>query len=138
LPLFASEGDELRAAVAFPRLSPTVDSIAEELVMDPKYPTPDATTTLSIEARDLDTDAREQAAIDAVAPVDPREQAAALAEAVARLFPRATLRSFADGAATFLDPQHLIVASYAEVPRMERRERQADAEREEQNQLFAA
>ena len=95
------------------------------------------TTTLTIEARDLDTDAREQTVIDAVPPLDPGRQRTALAEAVGRLFPRARLRSFSNGAATFLDAQHLIVAAYAELPRANGRAA-TDETGEQQKPLFAA
>lgn len=95
-------------------------------------------TTLTIEARDLDTDAREQTVVDAVPPLDPSRQRAALTEAVGLLFPRARLRSFSDGAASFLDTQHLIVASYAELPRANRREPTDHDDDEQQKQLFAA
>ena len=104
--------------------------------MEAAHPDPAATTTLTIEARDLDTDARERTVLDAVPPADPRRQRVALAEAVQRLFPRARLRSFANGAATFLDAQHLIVASYAQLPRAN--SRRAMAENGDQKPLFAA
>jgi hypothetical protein len=94
-------------------------------------------TTLTIEARDLDTDAREQTVLDAVPPRDPSGQRTALVEAVRSLFPGAKFRSFANGAATFLDAQHLIVASYADVPKAGRRA-SANASDEKQSPLFAA
>jgi hypothetical protein len=97
---------------------------------------PVPTTSLTIEARDLDTDARDQTVIAAVPPVDLSGQRTALIEAVRRVFPHARLRSFSNGAATFLDKQNLIVASYAQLPRGNRR-RSTDAD-EQQNQLFAA
>jgi hypothetical protein len=70
--------------------------------------------TLNIEARDLDTDERVRASREVPAPSDPGEQRAAIRSAVAELYPTARLRSFAAGAATLLDRQHLIVASFAE------------------------
>lgn len=78
-------------------------------------------TTITIEARDLDTDERSRTTIAVVAPQDPGRQRAVLADAVAEPFPGAKLRSYADGAATFLDRQHLIIASYAELPDQGRR-----------------
>lgn len=105
--------------------------------METARPQSDPTTTLTIEARDLDTDARERTVIDAVPPVDLGRQRAALAEAVGRIFPRARLRSFSDGAATFLDAQHLIVASFADLPRSNGRRRTVEAG-EQQKPLFAA
>ena len=94
-------------------------------------------STLTIESRDLDTDAREQSVISVVPPVDPSAQRAAMAEAVERLFPRARLRSFSNGAATFLDTQHLIVACYSELPKANRGETR-DAVERQQKPLFAA
>jgi hypothetical protein len=98
----------------------------------------DVATTLTIEARDLDTDDRRRTTIEAVPPRDPVRQRAALAEAVGRLFPAARLRSFSDGAATFLDSQHLIVASYAGLSATASRQRHGSAATEPQDSLFAA
>jgi hypothetical protein len=96
-----------------------------------------ATTDLTIEARDLDTDARRRTTMHVIPPADPSGQRAALVEAVERLFPAAKLRSFSDGAASFLDAEHLIVASYADVPA--RRKRGAEtSSAAPQDALFAA
>jgi hypothetical protein len=92
-------------------------------------------TTLTIEARDLDTDARQRTTVETTSPAEVSKQREALIAAVAGLFPRAELRSFADGAASFLDPQHLIVASYADVPQPRRRGKVAEAS---QQPLFAS
>lgn len=73
-----------------------------------------ATVTLHIEARDLDTDERVRASRQVPAPHDPGEQRTAIRQVVADLYPTARLRSFASGAATLLDRQHLIVASFAD------------------------
>lgn len=106
--------------------------------MEAAHPQPnDAATALIIEAPDLDTDARRRTMIDAVPPVDPTRQRAALVEAVEHLFPGARLRSFSNGAATFLDPQHLIVASYADLPDSRSQRRKSEPE-ERQEPLFAA
>ena len=104
--------------------------------MEMTSPQPDS-TTLTIEARDLDTDARERTVVEAVAPHNNSAQRAALAEAVAQLFPRARLRSFSKGAATFLDAQHLIVAYYADPPNSNGRRAASDTG-EQQAPLFAA
>jgi hypothetical protein len=80
----------------------------------------DTPTTLTIEARHLDTDARQRTTLEAVAPEDASRQRQALVDAVTSRFPAAKLRSFADGAASFLDRDHLIVASYADLPRRRR------------------
>lgn len=97
----------------------------------------DCRTTINVEARDLDTDARWCTSVETEASGDRSRQRAALIEAVAPLFPGARLRSFSDGAATFLDAQHLVVASFADLPEASRR--LADAEEDErQDSLFAA
>jgi hypothetical protein len=70
-------------------------------------------TTVIIEARDLDTDERDRTTVNIRAPSDSAGRRTSLAGAVAECFPDAQLRSFADGAATFLDRQHLIVACFA-------------------------
>jgi len=93
------------------------------------------TVTLVVEARDLDTDARSRESRSMSAPGTPLEQRRQLADAVAALHPGAKMRSFADGAATFLDRQHLIVAFYAEPsPASPRPKVHQDARQEE---LFA-
>jgi hypothetical protein len=69
---------------------------------------------LIVEARDLDTDARVRRELDVDAPTDQAGQRAQLAAAVARLHPEARIRSFGNGAASFLDSSHLVVAHYAE------------------------
>jgi len=69
---------------------------------------------LIVEARDLDTDARARQELDVDAPADQVGQRAQLATVVARLYPEARMRSFGNGAASFLDSSHLVVAHYAE------------------------
>jgi hypothetical protein len=69
---------------------------------------------LIVEARDLDTDARVRQEVDVDAPVDEAGQRAQLASVVARLHPDARMRSFGNGAASFLDSSHLVVAHYTE------------------------
>jgi hypothetical protein len=71
---------------------------------------------VTIEARHLDTDARSRTVVGAVGSSRPSEQRAELVALVGRVHPRARLRSFADATATFLDSQHLIVASYSRRP----------------------
>jgi hypothetical protein len=95
----------------------------------------DTRTTLTIEARDLDTDARRRTTVEATPPADLAGQREALIVAVTGVFPEAELRSFADGAASFLDSRHLIVASYAEVPRPRR---QTQITQGSQQPLFAS
>ena len=97
----------------------------------------DPVTTLTIEARDLDTDERTRTVLEVAAPADPAQQRAALADAVAQEFPDATLRSFSDGAASFLDSQHLIVAAYADTPPKRGRALKVVAD-DSQDSLFAA
>ena len=71
-----------------------------------------ATTTVIVESRHLDTDARVREEHEVAAPVDLVQERALLLGLVRDLHPRATHRSYADGAATFLDRDHLIVAFY--------------------------
>jgi hypothetical protein len=71
---------------------------------------------LIVEARDLDTDARARQEVDVDAPADEAGQRAQLASVVARLHPEARMRSFGNGAASFLDSSHLVVAHYTEAP----------------------
>jgi hypothetical protein len=67
-----------------------------------------------VEARDLDTDARVRRELDVDAPTDQAGQRARLAAAVARLHPEARMRSFGNGAASFLDSSQLVVAHYSD------------------------
>jgi hypothetical protein len=69
---------------------------------------------LIVEARDLDMDPRARQEVDVDAPADEAGQSAQLASVVARLHPEARMRSFGNGAASFLDSSHLVVAHYAE------------------------
>lgn len=92
-------------------------------------------THVTIKARDLDTDAKDVATVDVAPPFEPSEQRAQLTRLVEERHPGARLRSFADGAATFLSREHLIVASYSKPPS---RPRAAKAvETSEQERLFA-
>jgi hypothetical protein len=65
-----------------------------------------------VESRHLDTDARVRDVYEVTVPADSGQQKSRLLELVKDLHPRATHRSYADGAATFLDSDHLIVAFY--------------------------
>lgn len=65
-----------------------------------------------VEARDLDTDARTRQVIEAHRPSGAAGRRTQLQSIVAELHPDAKIRSFADGVASFLAPQHLIVARY--------------------------
>lgn len=67
-----------------------------------------------VEARDLDTDERSRESVAVDPPADSSAQRSQLSEVATRLHPSARMRSFANGAATFLDRQHLIVAFYAD------------------------
>jgi hypothetical protein len=68
--------------------------------------------TVVIEERHLDTDERRREERTVPSPHDPTEERTRLVQLVAELHPEATHRSYADGAATFLAPHHLIVAYY--------------------------
>lgn len=94
-------------------------------------------TTVIIEARDLDTDERGRTTFKVSVPSDPSEQRTTLAGAVAECFPDAQLRSFADGAATFLARQHLIVACFAK-PDSQAGRREQQRSSAPQEALFAA
>lgn len=72
------------------------------------------TTTVIVESRDLDTDAREREAFEVPPPAGPDQQRMQLMRLVATTHPSAKPRTFADGAATFLDRQHLVVAFYVD------------------------
>ena len=95
--------------------------------------------TLCVESRDLDTDARSVAELEVEMPADRASQRAQFEQAVAPLHPAARLRSFGNGAASFLDSQSLIVAYYRGSGR-ERAEDRATprAVETEQQALFAA
>jgi hypothetical protein len=67
---------------------------------------------LIVEARDLDTDDRIVATLEVEMAADDAGQRAQLARAVAALHPDAQMRSFGEGAASFLGSQHLVVAHY--------------------------
>ncbi len=67
-----------------------------------------------VEARDLDTDDRDRRELTVEVPREPASQREQLAGIVAEIHPAAKLRSFADGAATFLGPSHLVVAHYGD------------------------
>lgn len=99
--------------------------------------TPDPTTQVTIEARDLDTDERLREVVEVPAPREPYRQRAQLSTLVAERHPSARLRSFAGGAATFLGPQHLIVAAYVALPAASRSRGLDQAAAPDQQPLFA-
>lgn len=70
-------------------------------------------TVLVVEARDLDTDERSRATVAVDRPRRSADERMQLDAVTTRLHPQARMRSFANGAASFLDRQHLIVAFYA-------------------------
>lgn len=74
-------------------------------------------TQVTIKSRDLDTDAKEIATVEVEVELsrDPVAQRAQLTRLVEQRHPGARPRSFAEGAATFLTREHLIVASYAKL-----------------------
>lgn len=99
----------------------------------------DSQDTLIVESRDLDTDARSVAALEVEMPLDDASQRAQFEQAVAPLHPSARLRSFGNGAASFLDSHSLIVAYYRrsdEVPSGDRGARRPA--QVHQQELFAA
>ena len=68
--------------------------------------------TVIVESRHLDTDFRVRDEYQVPTPDDLSQEKAHLLDLVRGLHPRAAHRSYADGAATFLDQDHLIVAFY--------------------------
>ncbi|MGI8659579.1 MAG: hypothetical protein ACR2LH_00840 [Thermoleophilaceae bacterium] len=108
--------------------------MSEAAVNDPH--TVQKTTTITVEARDLDTDERSRTVLEGAAPRAPAQQRAELIAEVTRLHPTARIRSFASGVATFLDRQHLVVAWYERLPRGRRTEEAEQAPPQES--LFAA
>lgn len=75
------------------------------------------TVTVKITERDLDSDERRTSERDVEAPGSQAEQRNGLIAAVRSVSPDARIRSFADGVATFIDRQHLVIASYTELPK---------------------
>ena len=75
------------------------------------------TATITITARDLDTDERSVIEVETSPPTGLAEQRTALMGAVRNLRPSDRMRSFANGAATFIDRQHLVVAVYSRLPK---------------------
>lgn len=75
------------------------------------------TVTVKVTERDLDSDDRRISEREVQAPDSPAEQRNGLIAAVHAVRPDARIRSFADGAATFIDRQHLVIASYAKLPK---------------------
>ena len=73
----------------------------------------------------------------AEAPSETSRQRQQLTEVVAKLHPDARLRSFAHGAATFLNRQYLIVAFYADITLEDGVAADAGAADTEQRPLFA-
>ena len=102
--------------------------------IDPTTHAEPAATRLIILARDLDTDERSQMSVPTVPPAEPAEQREQMQQIVGSRHPKARIRSFAEGAATFLDRQHLLVVYYEDRPRTRRRS-PTDAR---QDRLFAA
>jgi hypothetical protein len=70
------------------------------------------TATVIVESRHLDTDARARDEYQVAMPTDQVQEKSRLVELVTGLHPHAKHRSYAEGAATFLDSDHLIVAFY--------------------------
>lgn len=95
------------------------------------------TVTIDVETRDLDTDARSRNALVVPATDSDAADRASLIQVVAQVQPDARIRSYDNGAATFLGRQHLVVAAFRESVR-ERRMRFRSSRRHEQDSLFAA
>lgn len=115
-----------------PRLAAPL--LSQAVSTNPTTHTEPAATRLIILARDLDTDERSQMSTPTVPPAEPAEQREQMQQIVGTRHPSARIRSFAEGAATFLDRQHLLVVYYEDRPRT-RRHLPAGAG---QDRLFAA
>lgn len=94
--------------------------------------------TVIVESRDLDTDAREREIHRVEPPRDELHQHRQLVALVARSHPGARPRSFANGAATFLGRQHLIVAFYENREPVPRRRAEPATPAGVQHQLFSS
>lgn len=106
-----------------------------------------ADAVVSIVARRLDSEEREESTVEVTRPVTEADLKARLIDLVGARYPAAELRSFADGAASFLAPKVLVVAAIEELRGAGRGETDgatpgdpADDERPAppQQQLFAA
>jgi len=96
-----------------------------------------STVTVRVETRQLDTDERKRSDFDVPPRGSEALERAQLVEIVAQVMPDAKIRSFANGAATFLGRQHLVIAAYVE-PCRTRRARCEASEGDDQDSLFAA
>lgn len=99
-----------------------------------------ATTTVIVESRHLDTDARARDRFEVPPPATASEERSRLIDLVRDLHPAASHRSYAEGAATFLDRDHLIVAYYErrEAPGANGRTGPSRSGRTAQDRLFEA
>ncbi len=95
-----------------------------------------ASIEVILEARDLDTDERSVTRFQIAPPCGADSERRELERLVATVHPSARIRSFAGGAATFIDRQHLVVAHYPKRPRGGSRQR--SDEESSQDVLFAA
>lgn len=95
------------------------------------------TARVLIEARDLDTDERDEVIVPAHRPTAEAGRKRELRELIAKEHPDATFRSFARDAASALGPQHLIVAHYIGEAAPETVRTQVEV-KADQGELFAA
>ena len=91
-----------------------------------------------IEARDLDTDERSRIEFEIDAPSDEPSKHAQLVTMVSRVHPNAVLRSFGGDAASFLGPNHLVVAHYGQISERASVTRVQPSRSHEQQPLFAS
>lgn len=94
-----------------------------------------------IETRDLETDRAERVVRLVEAPGSESEEREQLQHAVGSVDSEAQLRTFANGAATFIAHRRLVIASFRDRPARRVAEEQAtpiDADEDDQEQLFAA
>ncbi|MGI8633192.1 MAG: hypothetical protein ACR2NA_11715 [Solirubrobacterales bacterium] len=91
--------------------------------------------SLVIKARDLDSDTQHRATSEVVIPGTPAERRQQMIEAVRASHPDASIRSFDEAGATFLDRDNLIVTFYEDVQALDNNTQTGD---DEQQELFAA
>jgi hypothetical protein len=95
------------------------------------------TVRVIVKLRDLDTDARTVFEHHVVPPRSTAEERSRLIDLVAEHKPEATIRSFANHAASFVDGEHLVVA-YFEDPGAIRKALNELARQDGQAELFPA
>lgn len=105
------------------------------------HPRKEDQAEILIETRDLETDRAERVIRLVDAPGSESEEREQLQRAVDSVDAEARLRTFANGAATFIAHRRLVIASFRERPARPATEGRAtpiDPDEDDQEQLFAA